>query len=80
MSRQEEVREVRAIFHAFDRLRKLGWREAIYAPRDQSPLLLIEAGSTGIHHGYRDDYGFWIAEGDTYPSNPILFKAGIKGD
>ena len=71
-----ERAEVRTIFHAYDRLRKLGWRDAFYAPRDSSALLLIEAGSTGIHRGYRDEHGFWVADGgDTYPSHPILWKA-----
>ena len=72
-----EDTEVRAIFHAYDRLRKLGWRDTIYAPRDGSPLLLIEAGSTGIHQGYRDEHGFWVIDEDTYPSHPILFKVAI---
>lgn len=60
----------------FFRLQELGWRDAIYAPIDGSPLELIEAGSTGIHTGYRDDERrFWITDSDTWPSRPILFRA-----
>lgn len=77
MKEGQEV-EIRIIFNAFNRLQKLGWRAAIYAPRDRSPLLLIEAGSTGIHHGYRDEHGFWVHDGETYPSNPILWKAEVE--
>jgi hypothetical protein len=51
-----------------------GFRDARYAPADGSPLLLIEAGSSGIHDGWRDEDGFWIFDGETYPSNPCLFK------
>lgn len=64
---------VRAMCDATNRLRELGWRDAMYAPKDR-PLLLIEAGSSGIHHGYRDDIGFWIEDGDTWPSRPVLFR------
>lgn len=42
-------------------------------------LLLIEPGSTGIHEGWRDQDGFWVADKkgkavDIYPSDPILYK------
>ena len=55
------------------------WKEAIYAPADRSPLLLIEIGSTEIHRGHRDDTGFCIYDGDdldfeVYYSHPVLFK------
>jgi hypothetical protein len=45
------------MFTAFDALRKTGWREAVYAPKD-TPLHLIEAGSTGVFNGTRDETGF----------------------
>jgi hypothetical protein len=54
-------------------LEALGWRDSMYAPKGE-PLLLIEARSTGIHEGHYDDIGFWIYDGDTWPSRPILFK------
>lgn len=64
-----------ALFGAFCELRNCGWRESMYAPFDKD-LELIEAGSTGIHKGYRDKYsGFWIVDPmDTWPANPILYR------
>lgn len=62
-----------AMTQAHHRLTELGWRSAMYAPKD-SPLLLIEPGSSGIHSGRRDAYGFWILDGDMWPSSPCLFK------
>ena len=62
------------MMRAWERLKELGWREAMYAPRDGSPLQFIEAGSTGIHQGHRDDNHTWIFDGDLWPSNPILFR------
>ncbi len=60
---------------AFERLRELGWRDAMYAPRDGRMLEFIEAGSTGIHKGHRDDKFTWIHDGgDLWPSHPILFR------
>jgi hypothetical protein len=62
------------MFTAFDALRKTGWREAVYAPKD-TPLHLIEAGSTGVFNGTRDETGFWVFDGgDTWPSRAILFR------
>jgi hypothetical protein len=67
---------VRAIHDGFTRLKELGWREATYAPCDGTPLHVIEAGSTGIHNATRDsERRFWIeADGDLWPSSPILFR------
>jgi hypothetical protein len=67
---------VRVICDGYHRLQELGWREAMYAPRDSDVTLeLIEAGSSGIHVGYRDTEGhFWIQDDDTWPSSPILWR------
>jgi hypothetical protein len=63
------------MWRGFDALRQLGWREAIYAPRDYSTFLAIEPGSTGIHECTRhEDGSFWIYDGDLWPSRPILWK------
>jgi hypothetical protein len=71
----DDATAVRAITDGVHRLHELGWRDAMYAPKDGSPLRLIEAGSSGIHQGYRDAEGrFWIDDGDTWPSQPILWK------
>lgn len=37
-------------------------------------LLIIEAGSTGIHKGMKDKFGYWVFDGDMYPSHPLLVK------
>lgn len=71
----EEKRLLVAMFQAFDALRRLGWREAIYAPRDAEVFLSIEAGSTGIHECSRDaDGDFWLYDGNVWPGHPILWK------
>ena len=65
---------------AYTRLEKLGWRSAIYCPKDGSPFDAIEAGSTGIftcHYEGEWPSGSWWMEdgGDLWPSRPILFRA-----
>lgn len=64
---------------AFQRLRELGWREAIYCPKDGTSLQIIEPGSTGIHrahyHGEWPKGTWWVEDdGDLWPSRPCLFK------
>lgn len=70
---------LRAMGRAYERLRKLGWRDAIYCPKDGSSFDVIEAGSTGIHRchysGIWPDGHWWIeSDGDLWPSRPILFR------
>lgn len=74
-----ERRLIAEMFTAFDALRREGWQDTIYAPIGKD-LWLIEAGSTGFHHGRREeDRTFWTAdESDTYPCDPILFKLQDK--
>ena len=71
----EEGEHLRAIARGVHALRKLGWRQIMYAPKDSSRMLLVEPGSSGIHEGYRDEISFWICDGDVWPSDPILWKA-----
>lgn len=92
----EKIREARAqamptekdalnvMANALQRLKDLGWKDAIYCPKDGSTFLVIEVGSTGIHEGYYSgewpDGHWWIhdpEDGDEYPSRPILWK--MKG-
>ncbi len=64
---------LRRLFDAVERMKELGWRDAVYAPKS-APLLLIEPGCTAVLRGYRDSVGFWVTtDDDTYPSHPILF-------
>jgi hypothetical protein len=70
---------LRVLFDAYQRLEELGWREAIYCPKDGTWFQAIEAGSTGIHEcQYSGEWPtghWWIADkDDLYPSRPILFK------
>lgn len=72
---------IRLLFEAFERLREIGWREGIYAPKDGTKFEVIEAGSTGIfrcsYSGVWPD-GYWITfdERDAYPSKspPLLYR------
>ena len=62
-----------------ERLRELGWRDAIYCPKDGTPFDVIEFGSTGIHTCHYDgewpNGHWWVhAAGDLWPSRPILFR------
>jgi len=63
---------------AKERLKKLGWREGIYCPKDGTPFALVEWGSTGVHPGHY--MGEWPT-GDVYcndfmvPPHAIMWKA-----
>ncbi len=65
---------------AWQRLKDLGWAEAMYCPKDGSTFQAIEAGSTGTHvcH-YEGDWPkgvWWVHDtSDLWPSRPILWKA-----
>lgn len=70
---------LRELWNAQQRLKELGGHDWIYMPKDGTPVLLIESGSTGIHEGFY--MGDWpngsvniAADGDFWPSHPILFK------
>ena len=69
---------INALFEAWLRLKELGWREAIYCPKDGTSFEVIEAGSTGIfpcHYDGKWPGGtWWIEEDGGCPSHPILFR------
>lgn len=70
---------IRSLCDAFQRLKELGWGEAMYCPKDGSEFDVIEPGSSGIHRchyqGKWPDGHWWIADdGDLWPSHPILFR------
>jgi len=74
-----EKEALSVMFEAFQRMRELGWRQAVYCPKDGTPFQAIEAGSTGIHEcSYSGEWPkgtWWVhAEGDLWPSRPILYK------
>jgi hypothetical protein len=77
----DENAAIQAMFSAYLRLKELGWRDAIYCPKDGSEFKVIENGSTGIfdctYSGKWPDGHFMICDGrDIYPTNigPALFK------
>ena len=75
----DEKAAIEAMMQAHERLRELGWSDAIYCPKDGSEFNVIEAGSVGI---FRCRYqGEWptgsfmlFDDGDCYPSQPILYR------
>jgi hypothetical protein len=76
----DEKAAIQMMFEARQRLQELGWRDAIYCPKDGSVFDSIEPGSTGIHKCYYEGEwpnGRWwlFDEDDTYPSRPVLFRA-----
>ena len=74
----DETAALRCLMEAYTRLKELGWREAMYCPKDGSTFKAIEAGSTGIHDcHYEGEWpkgSYWVTDGDVWPSRPILFK------
>jgi hypothetical protein len=70
---------LRVMARVMARLKELGWRDAIYCPKDGTAFDIIEAGSTGIHDcHYEGEWpkgSWWVHEaGDLWPSRPILFR------
>ena len=74
----EEV-ALKIMFAAYQRLKELGFKEAIYCPKDGSLFEAIEAGCTGIgicsYDGEWPTGRWWMhSAGDLWPSRPILFR------
>ena len=75
----DEKSAINAMHDAWLRLKELGWREAMYCPKDGSTFKVVESGSTGIFDcSYQGEWasGHFLVEdgGDLYPSHPVLFK------
>lgn len=56
------------------RLRKLGWSDGIYCPKDGTKFALVEWGSTGVHAGFYT--GEW-PEGHIYCGDFLLQPAAV---
>lgn len=75
----DEKAALRLLTDAWVRLTELGWKEAMYCPKDGTVFDAIEVGSTGIHRchylGNWPTGGWWILDdGDEWPASPCLFK------
>ena len=81
----DEKAALEQMLDAFIRLKDLGWREAMYCPKDGTMFDAISAGSTGIcptkYDGEWPKGRYWGYEAnDVWPSHPILFKLQEKKD
>ena len=75
----DEDSAIRMMFAAHTRLHELGWRDAVYCPKDGSVFEVLEPGSTGRHKCiYEGEWptGHWwiLSDDDMSPSRPVLFK------
>jgi len=65
---------------AYCDLKRLGFQDIIYCPKDGSIFEVIEAGSTGVHDCYYEGTwpdGHWnvvCSDGDEGSSYPILWR------
>lgn len=74
-----EQEHIDAAYHAWAALKRMGWVEPQYGPKDGSLLDIIEPGSTGIHTGHYEGQWpsghWWIHDaGDLWPSRPLLVR------
>jgi hypothetical protein len=70
---------IRAMFDAWQRLKELGWNDAVYGPKDGTVVETISVGSTGIYPAhYMGDWPdghWWVHDaGDLWPAQPALFR------
>lgn len=71
---------VRAMWSAYQRLKELGWKEAMYMSSERlGTMRIITPGSSGIHEGhYSGEWAtgsWWLHDsGDLWPANPCLAK------
>lgn len=65
---------INAMFQAWLRLKELGWKDSKSAPADCRVFASVECGSSGVHETTRDESGFWVFDGDLWPSHPVLWR------
>ncbi len=69
---------VRLMFDAYDRLRKLGWSQGCYCPKDGTEFAIIQHGSTGIFTGhYQGEWpkGYVHCEDEVSHPDGLLWKS-----
>lgn len=61
-------------YDVWRKFESLGWDLAANG-KYETKYLIIEAGSTGIHKGYRDNEGnYWVCDEEMCPSCPTFIK------
>jgi len=65
------------MYEAYSELRRLGWQDAIYCPKDGTHFQSVQLGSTGIHdcayQGEWPDGDYMTFDGgDCYPSSNLV--------
>ncbi|HUQ93844.1 MAG TPA: hypothetical protein VM120_19345 [Bryobacteraceae bacterium] len=77
---QEEA--IKLLNHAYVALMRRGWQLMQYAPKeDGSRFDVIELGSVLVHKCVVKDGTCWIPDNiDTWPSEPVLFRAQQESD
>jgi hypothetical protein len=77
-NKEIEYRLIQVITNSFYNLERLGWKHMMYAQqlKPNTPIQVIELGSTGIHSATKDEEGrYWVTDDeDTYPSHPIMWR------
>jgi len=76
----DETTALKVMFSAYQRLEELGFKNAIYCPKDGTVFEAIEAGSTAIgrcmYNGKWPTGHYWMLEArELWPSRPILFRS-----
>ena len=72
---KDEMAAIEKLWEGYRALQKLGWQDAMYAPKNGNKFECIVLGSTGIHeavHFNHEEHVAWI-DGD-WPSRPLLIK------
>jgi len=83
----DEHGAIERMFLEFQALKRAGWQDGIYVPKDGTRFECVEAGSTGIHVGLWMTFGcasktcgcvFVESGNDLWPSHPILWRPLTK--
>lgn len=74
----DERAAVATMRRAYYRLIELGWRPALYCPKDGTPFDGLEAGggvATCWYEGEWPSGGIWSSDGDeSWPAEPVLWR------
>lgn len=66
---------LRLMFDCCERLKELGWRDMMYAPKDMRAEQVITWGSTGIFAAQWMGTSWFVEDGgDLWPSEPLMYQ------